>query len=157
MNNKELDVFLNNLQDNIFTEAKESYGDRGFDRWCNPRFCKVLENADSHAVLTGSCGDTMEIFLKMKGDRVTKASYRTDGCGSSSICGSFAAELSIGKRADEILDMSGKTILEETGRFPKEEEHCAHLAITTLKEAINLYMKNQFLVKYSSKIMFTEG
>lgn len=141
MNNKELDTFIENLQDEIFAEAQNSFGDKGFDRWCNPQFCGAMENADSHAVLTGTCGDTMEIFLKMKEYRVIQASYRTNGCGSSSICGSFAAELSIGKKADEILDMSGKTILKEIGRFPKDEEHCAHLAIATLKEAINLYMK----------------
>lgn len=141
MNNKQLDVFIDGLQDEILAEAKEAFGDKGFDRWRNPQFCGAMEDADSHAALTGTCGDTMEIFLKMEDDRVIQASYRTDGCSSSSICGSFAAELSIGKRAGEILDMSGKTILKETGRFPKEEEHCAHLAITTLKEAVNLYMR----------------
>lgn len=104
-------------------------------------FCRTIKDADGHAVLTGICGDTMEIFVKIENDRVSDASYRTDGCSSSSICGSYAAELSIGKRADEILDMSGKTILQETGRFPEDEEHCAHLAIATLKEAINLFMK----------------
>ena len=143
MNNKELDVFIDDLQHEVNAEAIQAYGEKGFARWRNPKRCHSMEDADSHAVLKGGCGDTMEIFIKMEEGRVKDASYRTDGCGSSSICGSFAAELSIGKRPEEILDMSGKTILEEIGRFPQEEEHCAHLAISTLQEAINQYMQKK--------------
>jgi len=48
-----------------------------------------------------------------------------------------------GKNADEILDMIKDTILNELGRFPKGEQHCAHLAITTVKEVINKYMRHE--------------
>lgn len=143
MNNKELDQFIDRLQDTINSEAKSIYGDRGYNRWVNPRFCKVMENPDSFARLTGSCGDTMEIFLKIRNDQVDEASYRTDGCASSSICGSFAAEIVTGRPLVEILDLTGDSILRKIGAFPKEEEHCAHLAISTVKEAVNLYMRNE--------------
>tara|TARA_Y100000589_G_scaffold311224_1_gene330387 strand:+ start:59 stop:508 length:450 start_codon:yes stop_codon:yes gene_type:complete len=141
MNNKDLDAFIDKLQGDILDEAYSAYGEKGYDRWLNPKFCNTISNPDGYACLTGECGDTMEIFLTMSGETVEDASYRTTGCASSSICGSFAAELAIGRRADEILDMTGDTILKELGRFPKEEQHCAHLAITTLKEAINRYMQ----------------
>ena len=143
MDNKSLDAFIDKLQEDILSEAYSAYGKRGYDRWLHPKFCNTISNADAHAALTGDCGDTMEIFLSMNGEIVKDASYRTTGCASSSICGSFAAELAIGKSADEILDMTGETILNELGRFPQEEQHCAHLAITTVKEAINTYMRHR--------------
>jgi nitrogen fixation NifU-like protein len=143
MDNKSLDAFIDKLQDDILNEAYSAYGKKGYDRWLNPKFCNTINNPDAQAALTGECGDTMEIFLCMNGETVEDASYRTNGCASSSICGSFAAELVIGKSADEILDMTGETILKELGRFPKDEQHCAHLAITTVKEAINRYMREK--------------
>lgn len=143
MDNKDLDTFLDRLQEDILNEAYSAYGKKGYDRWLNPKFCNTITNPDVYAALTGECGDTMEISLCMDGEKVTDASYSTNGCGSSSICGSFAAELAIGKSADEILDMTGDTIFNELGRFPQDEQHCAHLAITTVKEAINKYMRQQ--------------
>jgi len=143
MNNKELDEFFDKLQNSINLEAKSVYGERGYDRWVNPRFCSIIENPDSSARLTGSCGDTMEIFLRIEGEHVQEASYRTDGCASSSICGSFAAEIVTGRSLEEILDMTGESILRKIGTFPKGEEHCAHLAISTVKEAVNLYIRSE--------------
>ena len=140
MNNKELDAFVDKLQQDIFDEAYQAYGQKGYERWLNPKFCHEMQDYDSHAALTGECGDTIEIFISMDGETVRDGSYTTTGCASSSICGSFAVELSLGKTAEEILDMSGTTILEKLGSFPKDEEHCAHLAISTMKEAINKYM-----------------
>ncbi len=56
------------------------------------------------------------------------------------MCGSFAAEMSIGKSPDDILEITGEKILNKLGEFPKEEEHCAFLAAETLREALNDYM-----------------
>ncbi len=82
----------------------------------------------------------MQIFLKFENDRVCDAAYLTDGCGSSTVCGSFAAEMAIGKNPDELIEITGDAILEKLGRFPEEDRHCAFLAAETLQEALNRYM-----------------
>ena len=88
----------------------------------------------------------MEIYLKFGDNRVKEAVYQTDGCGSSNVCGSFAAEMSLGKNPDELLEITGEKILKKLGRFPQEEEHCAFLAAETLQEALN-----NFLIKQTKK------
>jgi nitrogen fixation NifU-like protein len=135
-----LDVFLANLQERIFDETREAFGEAGFQRWRNPRYRGPLDASDSHARVTGKCGDTMEIFLKFNDDRVCDAAYLTDGCGSSTVCGSFAAEMAVGKNPDELIAITGDAILEKLGRFPEEDRHCAFLAAETLQEALNQYM-----------------
>ncbi len=137
---KQLEDFLNTLQHDSNDEAKNIYGPKGYERWKNPKFHTMVERIDSQAKLTGNCGDSMEMFLTMDGERITDICFKTDGCASSAICGSFAAELAKGKTATEVLDMTGDTILNYIGKFPEKENHCAHLAITTVKEAINVYM-----------------
>jgi len=136
----EHDDFVNRLQEQIYEETRNVYGELAFDRWLHMRFMGSMENPDGYARLTGKCGDTMEIFLKFEGDRVKDATFLTDGCGSSAVCGSFAAEMAIGKTPDELIEITGEAILEKLGGLPKEEEHCAFLAGETLQEALNNYM-----------------
>ncbi|HDI79213.1 MAG TPA: iron-sulfur cluster assembly scaffold protein [Desulfobacteraceae bacterium] len=140
---KEFDEFAEELQKQIFEEAKEVYGEKGFNRWLEMRYMGIIEEPDGHAVVRGECGDSMEIFLKFDGERVKEARFMTDGCASSVICGSFAAELSIGKTPDEVIEVTAESIIEEIGGLPEEERHCAFLAAETLQEALNDYMIKQ--------------
>ncbi len=137
---KELDDFVEELQQQIFDETKEAYGETVFNRWMNPLYMGKIENPDGYARVTGSCGDTMELFLKLENDRITEASFQTDGCGTSTVCGSFAAEMAFGKNPDQLLEITGDAILQKLGGLPKEDEHCAFLAAETLQEALNDYM-----------------
>jgi nitrogen fixation NifU-like protein len=138
-----LDVFLEQLQERINEETRAAYGQKGFERWLNPLYRGVLENPDGYARITGSCGDTMEIFLRFENDRVKEATFQTDGCGSSTVCGSFAAELALGKNPDELAEVVGETILDILGGLPEEELHCAYLAAETLQAALDHYMRNR--------------
>ena len=138
-----LDDFLKQLQDQIYEETRTAYGQKGFERWLNPLYRGTMENPDGYARITGSCGDTMQIFLRFENDRVKEATFQTDGCGSSTVCGSFAAELALGKNPDELAGVVGETILDIIGGLPEEEQHCAYLAAETLQAALDHYMRNR--------------
>lgn len=138
--NDNLDAFVEKLQARIFDEAREALGELGFERWRNPLYAGKMPDPDAYARVTGACGDTMEMFLRLKDGRVAKASYFTNGCASSTVCGSLAAEMAIGKDLDEISGITGEIILETLGTFPEEDEHCAFLAAETLNEAVHNYM-----------------
>ena len=132
--------FANNLQQQIFNEAKEAYGEKAFLRSLNPLYMGDMKDPDGHALVTGGCGETIEIFLKFDDDRVTEAYFQTDGCGSSKASGSFAAEMSLGKTPDELLEIRGEDILKRMGGIPDADQHCAFLAAASLYEAVNDYM-----------------
>jgi nitrogen fixation NifU-like protein len=95
--------------------------------------------ADASAVgrVRGRCGDSMEIYLKIKDDRIGKVSFYTDGCGSSIACGAVAAQLATGRSIDEAALIGGDTILEVLNGLPEKECHCAYLAAETLQAAIH--------------------
>jgi nitrogen fixation NifU-like protein len=137
-----LDEFTRQLQREIYTEAEKLYGPVVFERWRNPLYLGRLDSPDGYGCVTGSCGDTMQIFLKFENDRVRQASFITDGCGTSTVCGSFAAELSLGKDPDAIAAVTGETILEILGDLPEEERHCAFLAAETLQAAVSDYLQH---------------
>jgi hypothetical protein len=47
------------------------------------RLNPVMDDADGTACVTGQCGDTMEIALKFRGDRVVETSQWSSGCTHS--------------------------------------------------------------------------
>lgn len=100
-----------------------------------------VEQPDGRARITGSCGDTMEICLKFKEDRVSKTSHWTDGCAYSFNCVSSAAEMATGRRPDEILEIDADLIQRSVGGLPTDHLHCARLAQETLQAALDDYMK----------------
>ena len=138
-----MDDFVRELKKQIVAEIKESYGEKTNNRWLNIVHMESMEDPDGYACLHGMCGDTMEIFLKFEMDKVKKTSFQTDGCGSSQVCGSVAAELAIGKSPDELLDITGDVIMKELGGLPTDDAHCAFLAAETLQEALYDYMTKQ--------------
>ena len=138
--NDQLDAFLQQVQDRIFELTRREFGEKVFERWQNPLYMGDMPHADGHAKLKGTCGDSMEMYLKVADGRVVDASFQTDGCGPSIVCGSYAAEMARGKTLEELLEFSGASILRELGGLPTEHEHCAFLAAESVKAAVDDYM-----------------
>jgi nitrogen fixation NifU-like protein len=106
-----------------------------------PGNMKRMQNASCSAEITGTCKETMEIYLKVNEERIADASFFTDGCGFSIACGSVAARLALGKTADEAVQIGEDTILSAfRSPLPEGESHCAQLAAETLHAAIHEWM-----------------
>jgi len=121
-------------------EMRKVYSETVVDHAMNPRNVGSMENADGFARITGPCGDTMEIWLKVRNDSIVGASFMTDGCGTTIAAGSMITELAKGKSAMQALKISQRDVLSVLGGLPEESQHCALLAANTLKEAIRDYL-----------------
>jgi len=106
------------------------------ERFDKPRNYGPLEPWDGHARITGPCGDTMEFWIQIEDCRIARASFITDGCGPSRAAGSMATELATGKLTNEAIQIEQKDVLQALQGLPKDWEHCALLAVNTLKAAI---------------------
>ena len=135
-----MDDFVDKLQEQIFEETRKVYGEEVFNRWQNPKFMGRMTNASCVGRLTGTCGDRMEIYLRIRNDKVEEVSFFTEGCGASVACGSMVAELATGKDLEEASQIGGDTVLMALGGLPEEENHCAFLAAETLLAAIHEWM-----------------
>jgi nitrogen fixation NifU-like protein len=135
-----MDDFVDKLQEEIFEETREVYGEEIFNRWQNPKFMGKMVNPSCVGRLTGKCGDRMEIYLRIENDHIEEASFFTDGCGSSVACGSVVAELATCKDLDEAAQIGGDSVLMALGGLPEEEKHCAFLAAETLMAAIHQWL-----------------
>jgi nitrogen fixation NifU-like protein len=140
---KPIDGGKEELRGKKLKEEEDFFSPRAYQRWMNPFYRGRLDNPDGQACLTGKCGETIEISLKFEDEHVSQAAFMTDGCAAITVCGSFAAEVAIGKNPEELLEITGESIMETAGSFPEEEAHCAFLAAETLQGALHDYMLKQ--------------
>jgi len=133
------------FQESITTEMRKIYSETTIDHSMNPRNVGNLDDADGFARVTGPCGDTMEIWLKVMDGIIVQATFYTDGCGTTIASGSMLTEIAKGKSITEAQKISQQNVLDALGGLPKESQQCALLAANTLKEALRDYvtMKNE--------------
>jgi nitrogen fixation NifU-like protein len=105
--------------------------------WLNP----ILRKPDGKARVTGECGDTMELCLEFKSNKVAATSHWTNGCVYSLNCICAAADLAKGKTPDELMNIDAHAIQHSIGGLPKDHMHCATLAVATLQEAVGEYVR----------------
>ncbi|MFO7676527.1 MAG: iron-sulfur cluster assembly scaffold protein [bacterium] len=125
------------MQEEILREAARVYSPKVIELWRNPRHAGWLENPDGYASITGPCGDTMQIWLRVEGGAVAEATFWTDGCGPSIVCGSMVTILARGRTIEEAAALDQQAVLDALGGLPEESRHCALLAARTLVEAVN--------------------
>ena len=124
----------------VRAEMHKVYSETAIDHAMNPRNVGAMENADGFAEVTGPCGDTMEIWLGVKDDTITSATFMTDGCGNTIAAGSMITEMARDKKIAQAQRISGPDVLKALGGLPEENEHCALLAASTLRAAIRDYL-----------------
>ncbi|WP_297404589.1 Fe-S cluster assembly scaffold protein NifU [uncultured Cetobacterium sp.] len=117
------------------------YTEKVMDHFMNPRNVGTMENPDGYGkVGNPSCGDIMEIFLKIEDDKITDVKFRTFGCASAIATSSISTEMVLGKDIHEALEVTNKVVAEALGGLPATKMHCSVLAEEALKEAIEDYL-----------------
>ncbi len=127
------------LEQSVMEDMKKVYSEKTINHFLNPRNLGEIPAPDGFGRVTGPCGDTMEIYLRVRDSRIINASFWTDGCGPSIASGSMVAEMAKQTTVGEAQRISHQDVLTALGGLPEESEHCALLAANTLKEAIKDY------------------
>ena len=136
---EEFDDLINELEAAIQKEEKELYSERTLEEAYNPKNVGVLEDPDGYGRITGPCGDTMQIHLKIADAKIVDCKFITDGCGPSTASGSAVTEMAKGKTIEDALLIQDKAILAVLDGLPEESIHCPVLAVNTLRAAIEDY------------------
>jgi len=137
---QEFDDRFKELEQSVMEDMKEVYSEKTIDHFLNPRNLGEIPAPDGFGRVTGPCGDTMEIYLKVRDGKVINASFWTDGCGPSIASGSMVTELAKEKSLVEARKITQDDVLDALGGLPEDSLHCALLAANTLKEAIRDYL-----------------
>ena len=138
-----MDSEFDDLEEYIMADMRRTFTDTVIDHAMYPRNVGSMSNADGFGSVTGPCGDTMEIWIRVKEDKIINATFWTDGCGTSIAAGSMVTELAGGVTAIEALRITQQDVLDALGGLPEESVHCALLAANTLREAVRDYLNTR--------------
>jgi nitrogen fixation protein NifU and related proteins len=106
----------------------------------NPKNVGELSNPDGVGTVgNASCGDIMQMFIKVNGDKITEAKFKTFGCGAAIATSSILTERVKGATLDDALKISEETSTEVLSQLPKEKIPCFTLATDALRLAIEEY------------------
>jgi nitrogen fixation NifU-like protein len=120
-----------------------AYSEQVLDHYNNPRNVGTMSQADP-TVGTGmvgapACGDVMKLQIRIKGDHIEDACFKTYGCGSAIASSSLLTEWVKGKTLQEAKEIKNTAIVEELN-LPPVKIHCSVLAEDAIKSAITDYM-----------------
>jgi nitrogen fixation protein NifU and related proteins len=110
------------------------------DYGTSPAHLGRMTKPDGHARITGPCGDTDEMFLRIRMGIIKDAKFITDGCVFTKAACNAAAHLAIGKPIHQCLSIDRDAIIEHLERLPDSHVHCALLAAETLASAVRKYL-----------------
>lgn len=120
------------------------YNDKVMENFRNPQNVGEIENADGKGrVGNASCGDILEIYLKIENDVITDAKFKTFGCAAAIASSSMATQILKGKTVDEALSLTNKQIIEELEGLPPQKIHCSVLAEDAIRLAIEDYRRKK--------------
>ena len=120
------------------------YNEKVMDVFKNPKNVGEIENADGVGTVgNASCGDLMQIPLKIDNGIITDAKFKTFGCAAAIATSSTATEMIKGMTIEQALKVTNKQVIEVLGGLPAQKIHCSVLAEEAIKKAIDDYKSKQ--------------
>lgn len=101
----------------------------------------TIPDADHVSEMTGSCGDTMSICIKVEDGVIHDAKYQVLGCPGAVASAMAAVDLVKGKTLDEARSLNDGDIFRLLENIPAKKHHCIQLAVKTLQKALDEYTR----------------
>ena len=117
-----------------------AYSQALIERFRNPK--NVGEIADANGigrVGNASCGDIMEIYLKIENNIVVDAKFKTFGCASAIASSDVACDIIRGRTVEDALKLTNDEIVKELDGLPAQKIHCSILASEAIALAVEYY------------------
>lgn len=120
------------------------YNEKVMEVFKNPKNVGEIENPDGIGTVgNATCGDIMQITLKIENDVIVDAKFKTFGCAAAIATSSTATEMVKGMTVDDALKITNRIVIEKLGGLPAQKIHCSVLAEEAIKKAIEDYRSKQ--------------
>jgi nitrogen fixation NifU-like protein len=115
------------------------HSEKLMEHFMNPRNVGVIENPDCHGKGGNPvCGDLVEIFIKVKDNKIDDIRFRTFGCSAAIAVSSMVTEMAKGKLLAEAMKIAHEDIADELD-LSAQKRHCSNLGADALHAAIRNY------------------
>jgi nitrogen fixation NifU-like protein len=123
--------------------AASGYSQTAIDYYISKPHMGHIFDADITSEMTGTCGDTMAIYIKMENGVVDDAKYQVMGCAGAISAAMAVVDLIEGKDLEHARSIDDGTVFKVLGEIPVKKHHCIQLAVKTLRKALDAYRFQQ--------------
>lgn len=103
-----------------------------------------LPDPDGQGHSKGSCGDLIEVYLRVKDGQISDVRFMPEGCVHTIACGSALTTLIKGRSIEDAAKVDAESIDDTLGGLPRDHHHCAVLAAASFRAALkDYYEKNK--------------
>ena len=118
------------------------YNEKVMEVFKNPQHMGEVENYNAIGTVGNeTCGDIMQITMRIEDGIIKDAKFKTFGCAAAVATSSTATGMIIGKTIEEALQVTNKQVVTELEGLPPQKIHCSVLAEDAIRVAIDDYQK----------------
>lgn len=123
----------------LFEKTGKGFSRKVMEFGIRPGRYGAVSRPDGRARVSSGCGDTIEMYLRVKNGRVEEARFTSEGCVTTVASAQAASEMAVGKTIRECLGINQTSIDAYLEGLPEESRHCAYLAALALHRALRDY------------------
>ena len=113
------------------------YKEEIVDHYKNPRrFGDLVDKTHEASETNASCGDMIEVYLKIKGGVIKDAGFKGVGCALSTAAASMLMEELIDEKVDEVKKWDKKKIDGLIGEVNPGRVKCVMLPMEAIRKAV---------------------
>ena len=102
----------------------------------------TIRNPDGYGKVKGECGDTIEYFIRIEEKKISDIKCMVDGCINSNACANALITVAKDKSIKQVLAITPNDVDDFLETLPKNEFHCAEMAIDAIELAIKDHLIN---------------
>jgi nitrogen fixation NifU-like protein len=122
--------------------SNAGYSDKAIQYYLEKPYMGSLPDADQVSEMTGTCGDTMAVYLKAAHGKIVDVRYQVMGCAGAVSAAMAAVDLVKGKEIEVARNLEDGDIFRVLQDIPVKKHHCIQLAVKALHKAIDAYQQN---------------
>ena len=121
--------------------AGSGYSDKAIRYFIEKPYIGEIPNAEQVSEMTGSCGDTMRIWLKVENGVILDARYQVLGCPGAIASAMAVVDLIKGKKIADAHTFNDGDVFRLLEEIPPQKNHCIELAVKTFQKALDDYTR----------------
>jgi len=120
--------------------SQAGYSPKAIRYYIDRPYMGILPNADQVSQMTGTCGDTMGVYLRLDEEgRIRDVRYQVLGCAGAVSAAMALVDIVKGKTLAEAEKIDDGDVFQALEDIPAKKHHCIQLAVKTLHKAIKAY------------------
>jgi nitrogen fixation protein NifU and related proteins len=122
--------------------SNAGYSDKAIQYYLEKPYMGSLPDADQVSEMTGTCGDTMAVYLNVSHGKIADVMYQVMGCAGAISAAMAAVDLVKGKKLQDARNLDDGDIFRVLEEIPVKKHHCIQLAVKALHKTIDAYQKD---------------